>query len=154
MTEQPFTFIYRTETLERTSTKILFSVMKGVLQNWATEPWRYLSLPIFSGCSFDTILLLLHQWRKTVLLLLRSSNSFPVCVFSSINIFVSVDCPCVISFTLSNLQFQASWKFCMFFLCYHDQPSIIINFKTHILLIFYIMCRNYWCSTLSFLASY
>jgi len=37
------------ETLERTSTKILLSVMKGILQNWVAELWRYLCLPIFSN---------------------------------------------------------------------------------------------------------
>jgi hypothetical protein len=37
MAEQPFTFIYRMKTLDRTSTKILLSVVKGILQNWVTE---------------------------------------------------------------------------------------------------------------------
>ena len=61
MAELPFTFICRMETLERTSTKILLSVMKGVLQNWVAELWRYLSLPIFSGCLFDAKLFLFYQ---------------------------------------------------------------------------------------------
>ena len=49
---QSFQYI-RTGTLGRTSTKILLSEMKSVLQNLVVGLWRYLSSPISSGIMFE-----------------------------------------------------------------------------------------------------
>ena len=42
----------RMEILERISTRIQLSMMKGVLQNWVAGQWKYLSSLIFSGTIF------------------------------------------------------------------------------------------------------